>query len=987
MLERLVLRVDRRLLVASAGVAAALLLPLAALLVLGGLEGASDPAVMVERRDGGPLDLDGLPRVQLAAAQTTLPEPDGRLLVAYTVDRLQVIETPPDRVWAMPQADRTPVQLDGESIRPRATAARDLVPTDALLVHRDHVEGPVTRALLAQPPPADVVQRQDLVVTPRGVEGFASASIDGLQENGLLLALGSLPAVTLIAVAFADLEARQQARTVATLAALGKPRLGRRLVVLRAWLMLGLGAGLAAGAAAGLYFLGDDAFRPSPVPVLELLAAGALPSIAGVAVATWRVRRSVGDPHALLRAPPQDQEPPSWRFGPAWLQPIAMGTRAWPLILVAAMLFVVNVGFPLSAALVPAAVAGEDGEVVVGADAGLVLGGRASAALPEIMQHDPAVEEIVGEVVVATVITGEAVILRGGDWDALADYHDLELRSGEIPGEGEILLGQRLSDRLGVHAGDRLDVPAAHHAHVLSLRVVGTYDATGLLADEAIVDLATGQHLAGLTLEQVTVVRARPDSAALEAALDRRAPRLEVIDLHVSPEEPVPGALVTLGIDLVNLGQTAGSRLLPVRVDEQVVTTVTARVDGRSFGTVEARFVAPEGPFLLEVNPSEEVSVGASGRELLIEDVVPLGRPVNITVQQEGQPVADAQIALFARLEHVHGDEAREPAAAARSDAEGRAVLEPPRTGTWFIAWMDEEGPVQVRELLVTDPANQLTAQIIVEHLSIQPERPGAGDQAAASVTLRNVGGVAGRATFPVSLGNLALPEVQVDLEPGRRTTVEVPFAGPGVIEELRVGGEALVVRPGVDEPPPPVSSGTGAAAIQQQVADEVLGDARRTLLYLAGTALAGSTAIVLLATERSLGGRRHVLSTLGALGLDAPAVQRRAAAEAAVLAAVAFAAACVVVGLLAWVPTWIQWPLVFGHVLPNPVSWLFALQGAALFAAAAALAAYRSVGRLLSSSDVDEALPPLPLETALAQDGRPPQPGPEAPRHPGEQP
>jgi hypothetical protein len=495
-LAQLVLRPDLRLMVAALGAGAAMVLPVAAALLVHGLDVRVEDEGWVAYDRTGSLDLAGAPRAPDAALARTVE--DGRPLAAYVVGDTRVT---PTQTWAM---GTPPSDYAG---RPAPSRPLLLLGADDLLVHPDRIPGaPVVAAYFAQP-----VTWPGVVVLPaRGSDAFESAGASDVRGTlGWLLAV-AVPAAALVAVLFCDQEAREGSRNAAILAALGRPRLGRRIVMLRGLLVVVLATLVSAAVGAGLYAQGGKSFHPEPFPVVAVALALGLPAVvAAVSGAIWATRR-LADPTRLLRAPPDTQDPPGPRLGflPLMARPLALGLRALPVALVAAALFVVNVGLPLAASGVPASLAGEADEWVLGS-AGFG-GGRTALAPAQALQYHDDMGIILGEVVLPTTLDGHATVLRGGDWAPLAAYHGLRLVSGDA---GGLVLGEALAGRLGLRVGDEVAVQATDRAHVAWLSITGIAAAPGLLADEGFVSLATGQELAGMKPTEVSVVRARPPLA------------------------------------------------------------------------------------------------------------------------------------------------------------------------------------------------------------------------------------------------------------------------------------------------------------------------------------------------------------------------------------------------------------------------------------------------------------------------------------------
>ncbi len=962
---RLALQPDQRLIVATLGVAAALTLPLAGVLVLTGLDVApTGEGYLVVAEDLGGFDATILGvGVEKAVAAVTV---DGRTLAAYVAGPT-VLD--PGRAQAMPLASLEPLSHRGTNFTlgaPR-TSHLDLVPGDAILLHPDDL-GPastVAAHTLRQPAAAQLAAQGLVAMPSRGSDAYAVNSVRGLGDSAFILIAASLPAVALTAAAFADLEARGRARLAATMAALGSARAGRAVVLVRVAWMLSLGAGAAAATALGLYLFAGDAFHPKPLPLWTLLAAGALPTGLGLVVGLWRAHRSLGAGAALLRSPPSEREPPSRRVPilPPQAQPLLLGTRLLPLMFLAAALLVVDLGFPLAAAGVPAAVAGGEDEVVIGARPGAVLGGEAGLRRATALAHDPDVTRLAAEVLIPTAVGSNPVLLRGGDWEQLAAYHDVRLKTGDAPGPDEVALGDRLAKRLGVGVGDELLIPAAFRPHARLVEVSGIYTAPGLLPDEGLLPLATAQDLANLEADRVSVIRAGPDTDRLVRALERNDARIEVVDLRLNPEQPRAGEPVTVTMDLVNLGREAGQRTLDVRVDGAIEASVSARVEGLATATVTALIVAPDGAFQVAVNPTRDVAAREAEIVLKGEPIHFDDGDIHLTVLDgAGRPLANRTVALHADLDSLDGT----PLAEAQSDGNGTATLPAQPPGA-YVAVARAAG-VTALPVFVGDADHAAEAWVIVESLRVDPAVPRPGGEAVLVATVRNVGGVAGTAELPVRVGNRDLPSLTVRLQPGQGATLEAAaiFDAGSTPASIDTSTITVSARNPPTEARPTPGGARSSETLQREVADEVLGDARATLAYLGSTAAVASLGIVYLATDRSLRGRLHVLDALTGLGSGPDELRRRAAVEGAALGAASF----LLVAAAGWVafalPPIIGWPVAFGHALPNPVGFLLALQGAVAFAAAAALAAYTGASRALArgnplrgeAAGADELLP-----------------------------
>ncbi len=910
LLWRLWWRPDRRFVVAALGVAAALLLPIAGSLVLQGIEPSVDGPWIAYRVDGA-----AFRPAPDALSAVWLGDEEGIPVAAFVIGEPHVDV---DEAWGADGLRGT----TGDQAPPAP------VPPGYTLVHPDSIEGlPPSQAhlaLLSRP-----IEDPGLTVAPAAHgDAFETASLAELQRQTGLLVAASVPAVVAVAVLFGDQEARRLSRTAATLAAMGRPRLGERILMLRvAWL---LSWGIALGVAIGylVWRFGGPAFHPADTDKSQLGFAILIPSIiAFVAGIGWSLRR-MGDGDAQLRAPRGGDDLPGHRIPwlPPLLRPLMLGTRLIPVLLVAALLFALNMGFPVAAASVPAAVAGERGEWVIGADAGISLGGQTNAAPADVMAELPEIDAIVAEILLPTLLAGEPLLVRGGDLEALANYHGL---TGV--GDAGLWLGDRVAERLGLRAGDVVSLQG--QSRVAWIPVAGIYEGTGLLRDEAVLEGAQARVLAEVPDGQATVLRMRPDTLEARAVLGQGA-AITVEGLRLEPEQPTGGELVTIHIDVVNHG-AAGARELPIRVNGAVVATARADMPGHARDTITQQFVAPIGPFKVQVNPE----VGSSGGAPPVQISAPLtvfgDDALIVTVRGDGSPLAGRTVTL------VHDGDI-----VATNTTDGR--------GTTRLGHVDDGQHTIVvdglrRGVLIGPEEHRHDAVLHVVATWTDPAVPQIDEPFVWHASVRNIGGGVDNLFVPFSNSGTVVDTQIIRLLPGQSGHVAIAHRVESTTD-LDVAGTPLTVSPRADPTDSPMAAqavdAQTAGALQAQVADRVLGDAQRAFVGLGTVSLASVVAIVYLATERTLEGRRHVQRTFIALGQEFDAVRHRASWEGGILAGAAFLVAVALGKILFAILALVGWPRPFAHVLPDPFGWLFVLQAGAAFAGAAALAAYVASGR-----------------------------------------
>ncbi|HUR26422.1 MAG TPA: hypothetical protein VM327_10460 [Candidatus Thermoplasmatota archaeon] len=938
MLLRLALRPDRALLVAALGTAAAILLPVASTLVLAGITTRIEDGWIAYPVDAdGSLDLAGLagqPPMPTLVVAVSASDP---LRMAYIVGE-PIVER--GSHLAMPFANV-------EANVTRSADTLPLVRDDAVLVHPDDL-GPsrAAAALFSHRPTLP-----GTVVAPtRGADAFELATTAALRDQGLALVVLSIPAVCLVAYVFARQEVRAQARRAATLSALGGHRVALAVLAGRTFLMAALAGLIAMVVGATLYSFGPPLFHPDDAPRLRLAVALAVPTAAaalGGLLAVWQgARGSGGGSGDVLRGAGRDVEDDVPVRLPFSLRPLLVGLRLFPILVLAAALFVADVGFPIAAAQTPASLAGGDGEWVIGADKGLAIGAGIDARVADVAGLDPHVDAIVAETILPTLLSGQGLILRGGDWGPLADYHGLELAQGRAPGPDEIAVGKRVAGRHGWGIGDRLTVLAAGRPEVRILEVVAIVDAEGPEADEGFVDAETGQALAGLPRGQANVIRFRPETEAARAAVVQQAPNIVVTSVSIEPDRPVTGSVASAIVETANLGAQSGGRTLTVRLNGDPIATGDVSLGPHSRTRSAFPFIVPEGAVVVEVNPSTSDAAQPAEAEWAQEGTPLAGQQASFRLTQGGAAVSQARAALYHNLTGAAADTGR--LLEGTTDGEGRIRFVLPVKGAFVVATLDEPRVFLEGHALVEGSG------VIVSHVWTVPGTVLPGTMATLYGRLENPTTRTLEGEVNATVGELMIGSGAYRLGPGEATTVAFPLFYAEPVASVAVGNRTLdltaAIRAGAPaglptpspQEAPLVRPGTG---VQTQVAGRILGDARQALVGLGGCALVSTLAVVYLATQRTLAGRRHVAGLLEALGQDRDRIRSRAALEGTVLGAVALLAVAIPAklafqALAAWGPA------VFAHALPDPVGPLFTLQAAAAFAGACAWAAYLAAGR-----------------------------------------
>lgn len=926
-LLRLVLRPDQASLAATAGLAAAILLPVVATLVVAGLHPVIDGDWMAYPPEGESLQWN----TSKIPPTLVVKVADNGLHAAYIVGNPVVN---PGAQLAMPEANSPDT--------PRASLTLDGLRPDQVLVHPQDLGA--GRVVLATFPERTTVV--GATVSPsRGSDAFEDATTSALRGQSMLLIGASVPAVAILASAFARQEIRARIRMTATLAVFGGARRAFLVIAARTGLVVTAAFLLATMIAYGLHLRGGI-FDPPDDPEGLIAAALIVPTAAAwLTCLVWAglATRAVKQ---LKMGGPSGEDDVAVRW-PAALRPVLLGLRPLLFFFLAAVLFMVDVGFPLAAAEIPASLAGGSNEWVFGADDGLHVGRGVPVGVARVAALDSRVDAVVGETVTPTLANGIPLVIRGGEWSSLATYHGLKVNQGQAPQESQIALADRAARRLQVEIGDHIQVQGGNRPDIIRLQVSAILDAPGPLRDEAFVSEPLGRRLADLPPGQANLLRMRPQTQAALDALHQTEPNLIVASLTFDPIAPKAGTLARANITVANLGSESGQRALTLRVQGLPVGHIDVVVAGHGRQSFHAPFVVPSGPWRMEVNPTTEGTGTSSEVSWELPQQAQSSEPFEVRLFEGGQPAIGVRVGLYRGLPAASENHAT---ATATTNGAG-SVQFTAAAGDWIVGALDQYASITVLEssattprvdAIWTDPAiprlnhlNTLFGRVRNPGLDTQTTllNAYAGEIQYASQNVTLAGGASQIVSFPLFLVN-PVSSVGIGNMTLRLGTQDVAAPPPGP------GG------PTTPEPTAPgIEEATPGQTVQARVADRTLGDGRTVLIGLATSSSLTTLAVAYLATQRTLAGRRHVAGLLQVLGFDEDRLRQRAAAEGAILGGAAALASILPAKILfAAMGRW--GPAVFAHSLPDPIGWLFAIQAVAGFAGVCALAAYLGTNR-----------------------------------------
>lgn len=766
--------------------------------------------------------------------------------------------------------------------------------------------------------------------------------VEGAEQIGgsvhaLVAGMGVVAAVLSAgAIRLETLARRDQLATLETIAGRG---LAKRVIAARTAVLsvsgVAVGLGLAwAGTRVLSGLLPGLAFSAPPLLVAEVAAVGLGAALVAGTLAGWRDLR-----HPVAERLGQRGTQARRFRGP--LRFLLVTPRLWAGVLAAALVATAIVAIVSGAGHAPQALLGGDERThVVGSATSNPFTGDASVFLADHAPSLADVDEASAETFAPTMIRGEPVMVHGVQGPAWRSMNDVHLDEGAWPTQsGEATAGQRLAQRLTLEPGDELVVPGAHRPVLKTLTITGIHAGEGFPADQLVTDLATAGDLAGKDPGSANLVRLQaPDAEArerLEAGLG-----IEVLDLSIDPDRPVPDTYATARLDVVNLAEERRSRSLSLQADGDLVASRTVELAGETRDTVEIDFPVPDAPTLdIEVNPQRTIDTAT--RELTIDAPrrIPTNTSLTLTVHdRDGNPVPSATISVDGTAIGTTN----------RSGQLAHTFTHPDR----ITISADDGQAAGGTEAFVLDPAWRDRPNLRIENLALGQAVSIESDRARyeADVRATNLGGAGFEGPIEASTGGEQIGTTTTSLAPFSTRTVRLPLEIPLDADTVTIQDTVFPVQPGSgdeEEQTPALETLLASQQDTQQAAEDEAFLERFfaqldpvllivTLLTFAHAALAVAFGVLREVRERAAIGQ-----TLRHLGAPREAVGARAARDAALSVLVPALAGVGLAFLGLEVMQGQGWPPAFGHTLPADLSLGLAIRlTAALIVVAAGTAA-----------------------------------------------
>ena len=224
----------------------------------------------------------------------------------------------------------------------------------------------------------------------------------------------------------------------------------------------------------------------------------------------------------------------------------------------------------------PASVIGNPDAYVISSKSsgGSLLNSRVDLRLSDLLLEQGFVTNASPEIFAFAEIDGNAVIIRGVEFEAFMGVEKAVLYSGAMPTDpSEALLGKRLADRLGAVIGDRYPLVGTFNPSVSEVRIAGIIESNSGTNDELVVSLPIARCLVGISLGSVSVIRVLGDSAQLDILFGPGNANFAIYDFSVSNRIVGTGQTVHLSLLVKNWGDLNGTAQVSI-IDEFDNTTL-----------------------------------------------------------------------------------------------------------------------------------------------------------------------------------------------------------------------------------------------------------------------------------------------------------------------------------------------------------------------------------------------------------------------------
>ena len=706
------------------------------------------------------LDADDSPDDELVLPVATVTRGDGTSVtvvgVSTTAAESWNVPLPPDDGFVRGAGGDDSVRFDGESGSVEGAVehreGRSLLPPDWYVTTPETVaELGTTEALVLT---ADDAQAPATGVPLRSVLGFFLAG-----QSQLLAAMGAvvsggavLVAVTVYSVT--RMSVRDRLATIRTARATGAtPRDVLGTFALRAAVLtaVGITLGYALGVILPNTALSVAVFLGFPTALNLGATTQALyvlvPTyigliLIGALAGAFAARSAVRDPPAQLSTTTEGPRPP----GLVLLDWQTLVPTTATLSVFMSVLFVVS-----ALTLTAAPVATTDGSTISEPGTAHPINSQLPAEYADALRTDgiDASAEIVG----FAVVDGQPFLTRGADYEAFSTVTDAELEQGRThQASDEAVIGSSLARTLDVEVGETLLLGGSIEDGVARVTIVGTYTAPGAHDDQLLLSLPTAQHLAGLSTDEVNVIRT---AEPLEG--NETAPSVTVLDISV-PERAVANDTVDVEVTLRNHDSTERSHTLTVTLgDERIEQRVT--LDGSEQRTVQLSLPTGE-PGTETIRVEEETDHPIT----IVHPETPRLRGVPDEAPPGSEPLVEVRTATGDPLRNATvtvGEETVET----RSD--GKVRLPIGSDGTRTVRVETEHGTA-TETIEVTDDAER----DLVATVSVSPASPTALTTPMARTAVYNPWDEPLETTVQV-VGPETTSEQRLRLDPGERTVLE----------------------------------------------------------------------------------------------------------------------------------------------------------------------------------------------------------------------
>ncbi len=259
------------------------------------------------------------------------------------------------------------------------------------------------------------------------------------------------------------------------------------------------------------------------------------------------------------------------------------------------------------------------------------------------------------EILVPQLRDGQPYLVRGANFSSFRAVSDARLVAGRAPQtKYEAVVGRDLARTLDVGIGDSITLGGASSPATTRIRIVGTFDAPGVLDDQLVVPLPTAHDLSTNpgTVQFIRTAGGTPNLSGGDSGI-----AVTGVDI---PQTASVGDPLTVRLDVHNFENSAEKQRFAVRLAGESKSFVASPPPGESSSVTLNLTVERPGNHTLRVG-SRAKQIAVYRQPPLSLDIVPNRGPPGAqmhvpVVTGDGEPVAGATVELAGTTRTTNAD-------------------------------------------------------------------------------------------------------------------------------------------------------------------------------------------------------------------------------------------------------------------------------------------------------------------------------------------